>query len=76
MRAAQEQPLAIELEGPVFDPFAQHLGGPARQPHLLLAGLAFGEQWYLDCWQKVPDPTDPEVQRNIGITQPLLWSKF
>lgn len=21
------------------------------------------------------DPTDPEVQRNIGITQPVLWHK-
>ena len=49
-------------------------GWPARQPHLLFAGLAFGEQKYLDLWQKLPaDPANPEVQRNIGITQPLLW---
>ncbi len=28
----------------------------------------------LALWQKLPpDPTDPEVQRNIAITQPLLW---
>ena len=51
-------------------------GWPARQPHLLFAGLAFGEPKYLDLWQKLPaDPTNPEVQRNIGITQPLLWLK-
>ena len=51
-------------------------GWPARQPHLLFAGLALGEQKYLDLWQKLPaDPTNPEVQRNIGITQPLLWLK-
>ena len=51
-------------------------GWPARQPHLLFAGLALGEQQYLDLWKKLPaDPTDPEVQRNIGITQPILWVK-
>ena len=51
-------------------------GWPARQPHLLFAGLALGEQSYLDLWKKLPaDPTDPEVQRNIGITQPVLWVK-
>ena len=49
-------------------------GWPARQPHLLFAGLALGEQSYLDLWRKLPaDPTDAEVQRNIGITQPVLW---
>ena len=51
-------------------------GWPARQPGLLFAGLALGEKPYLDLWQKLPaDPTDPEVQRNIAITQPLLWLK-
>ena len=49
-------------------------GWPARQPNLLFGGLMLGEQKYLDLWQKLPaDPTDPEVQRNIGITQPLVW---
>jgi arylsulfatase A-like enzyme len=47
---------------------------PARQAGLLFAGLALGEQAYLDLWQKLrPDPADPEVRRNIAITQPLLW---
>lgn len=51
-------------------------GWPARQPNLVFGGLMLGEQKYLDLWQKLPaDPTDPEVQRNIGITQPLLWIK-
>jgi alpha-galactosidase len=49
-------------------------GWPARQPSLLFAGLAFGEQAYLDLWQKLPaDPANAEVRRNIAITQPLLW---
>jgi beta-galactosidase len=47
---------------------------PTRQPHLLFAGQMLGEQRYLDLWQKLPtDPADPEVQRNLGLTQPLLW---
>ncbi len=51
-------------------------GWPARQPCLLFAGLAFGRQDFLDLWQKLPaDPADPEVRRNIAITQPLLWLK-
>jgi hypothetical protein len=49
-------------------------GWPSRQPSLLFAGLAFGDQRYLDLWKKLrPDPTDQEVQRNIAITQPILW---
>ncbi len=49
-------------------------GWPARQPALIFAAMAFGENDYLALWQKLPaDPTDPEVQRNIGITQPILW---
>ena len=51
-------------------------GWPARQPALLFGGIAFGEQRYLDLWRRLPaDPADPEVQRNIGITQPVLWVK-
>ncbi|NBS91198.1 alginate lyase, partial [bacterium] len=39
-------------------------------------GVALGEQRYLDLWKRLPaDPTDAEVQRNIAITQPLLWMK-
>ena len=49
-------------------------GWPARQPSLLFAGRQFGETAYLDLWKKLPsDPSDPEVQRNIGVTQPVLW---
>jgi hypothetical protein len=51
-------------------------GWPARQPALLFAGLALGAKPYLDLWQKLPpDPADPEIQRNIAITQPLIWLK-
>ena len=47
---------------------------PARPPGLLFAGLALGEKPWLELWEKLPpDPADPEVQRNIAITQPVLW---
>lgn len=50
-------------------------GWPAREPSLLFAGLLLREQKYLDLWKRLPaDPADPEVRRNIAITQPLLWS--
>lgn len=49
-------------------------GWPARQPALLFAGLALDEPHYLDLWKRLrPDPADPEIRRNIAITQPLLW---
>ena len=49
-------------------------GWPARQPNLLFAGLAFGDEKYLDLWKKLPaDATNEEVRRNIAITQPILW---
>ena len=47
---------------------------PARQPCLLFAGLAFGQQEYLDLWRRLPaDPDDAELRRNLAITQPILW---
>ncbi len=56
-------------------PDVEHWDGwPVRQPHLLFAGLAFREPAYLDLWKRLPaDPADPEVRRNVPITQPLLW---
>ena len=49
-------------------------GWPAREPCLLFAGLAFGDDRYLQLWKSLkPDPEDPEVRRNIAITQPVLW---
>jgi hypothetical protein len=51
-------------------------GWPTRQPCLLFAGLAFNEPKYLELWKKLPpDPKDDEVQRNVALTQPLLWLK-
>jgi hypothetical protein len=47
---------------------------PSRPSCLLFAGLAFGDQKYLDLWMLLkPDPTDEEVKRNLPITQPILW---
>jgi hypothetical protein len=49
-------------------------GWPARESSLLFAGLVLNEPEYLELWRKLPaDPTDPEVRRNMAITQPLLW---
>jgi beta-galactosidase len=49
---------------------------PSRQPSLLFAGIALGQQPYLDLWRNLPpDPANAEVRRNIAITQPLLWIK-
>jgi hypothetical protein len=51
-------------------------GWPAREPCLLFAGQALGEEKYIGLWKKLPaDPKDPEVRRNIAITQSLLWIK-
>jgi hypothetical protein len=49
-------------------------GWPAREPTLLFAGLAFGDQKYLELWNKLcADPNNDEVRRNLAITQPILW---
>jgi len=49
-------------------------GWPTRSPALLFAGLAYGEAGYIELWKRLPsDPADEEVQRNLSITQPLLW---
>jgi hypothetical protein len=49
---------------------------PVRQPCLLFAGTAFNEPKYIELWKKLPpDPIDEEVQRNVALTQPLLWMK-
>ena len=47
---------------------------PVRQPCLLFAGLAFGEQKYLDLWKSLNgSPANEEVVRNLPIRHPLLW---
>lgn len=52
-------------------------GWPVRQPCLLFAGLALQEKKYLELWSKLPpEPTDPEVRRNVAVTQPILWLKY
>jgi hypothetical protein len=47
---------------------------PARRPSLLFAGETLGRPEYIKVWQRLdPDPTVPEVIRNMPIRQPLLW---
>jgi hypothetical protein len=47
---------------------------PMRHPSLLFAGLAAGEQRYLDLWKTLPaDSNVEEVVRNFFVRQPLLW---
>jgi hypothetical protein len=36
--------------------------------------MALDDAACLDLWQRLPpDPLDAELQRNIPITQPILW---
>jgi hypothetical protein len=66
--------LADKSKWPLEPDIQSWEGWPARQPCLLFAGLAFNEPKYLNLWKRLePDPVDPEIQRNIAITQPLLW---
>ena len=68
--------LADKTKWPLKPDIQAWEGWPARPTNLVLGGLALGEKTYFDLWQTLPaDPTDPEVQRNIAITQPLLWLK-
>ncbi len=68
--------LTDKSKWPLVPDVAAWDGWPARQPALLFAGLAYREQPWLDLWKSLPpDPADPEVRRNIPITQPLLWVK-
>lgn len=47
---------------------------PMRQSSLLFAGLAYGNQSYIDLWKTLPaDSTVDEVIRNFFIRQPVLW---
>ena len=47
---------------------------PVRQPSLLFAGEALRKPEYLALWRRLnPDPTEPEIIRNMPIRQPLLW---
>ena len=51
-----------------------HEAWPMRHPSLLFAGLAAGEQKYLDLWRTLPaDSEVEEVIRNFFVRQPLLW---
>jgi beta-galactosidase len=58
-----------------FPPDIAHFEGwNVRQPALLFAGYRLGRPDYLALWRQLPaDSTDPEVRRNLAVTQPLLW---
>jgi hypothetical protein len=56
------------------DRIRPHVRSIAALVGLLFAGLALHEPAYLDLWKRLlADSTDPEVRRNVPITQPLLW---
>jgi hypothetical protein len=47
---------------------------PVRQPSLVFAGVAYGNEDCLKLWQTLnADPTVEEVIRNFPIRQPVLW---
>jgi len=49
---------------------------PMRQSALLFGGNVFARGDWLQLWSRLqPDSADDEVQRNIAITQPILWLK-
>ena len=49
---------------------------PMRQSALLFGGNAFSRSDLLQLWSRLqPDCADDEVQRNIALTQPILWLK-
>ena len=47
---------------------------PVRQPALLLGADRLGRPEYRALWERLtPDPANEEVQRNMAVTQPVLW---
>jgi hypothetical protein len=47
---------------------------PVRSPAWLFGGLALKQDKYLDLWKTLdPNPTNPEVIRNLPVRQPVLW---
>jgi hypothetical protein len=47
---------------------------PVRSPAWLFGGFAYNENKYIDLWKTLdPNPTVPEVLRNLPLRQPVLW---
>jgi hypothetical protein len=47
---------------------------PVRQPCLLFSYAEFGDGKFFNLWKKLDaDPADPEIRRNMAVTEPLLW---
>lgn len=50
---------------------------PVRQPSLIFAAEAYGNNRYLVAWERLdPDPDEYEVLRNLPVRHPLLWLPF
>jgi hypothetical protein len=49
---------------------------PVRSPAWLFGGFAYNEQKYIDLWTTLdPNPTVPEILRNLPLRQPVLWAE-
>lgn len=47
---------------------------PVRQSSLLFAGIAYGNNDYINTYLKLPtNPTHPEVIRNLPVRHPIIW---
>jgi hypothetical protein len=47
---------------------------PIAQPSLLFAGIYYKDQSYYDLWKSLNhEITNPEVERNCPIRNPLIW---
>ncbi len=70
-------PYLAERDAWPFAPDIEHFESwPIRQPALLLGGYRVGRADWLATWRRLPaDSDDPEVRRNMAVTQPLLWLK-
>ena len=69
--------LADKDRWPYAKDIAHFENWPVRGPTLLFAGLRLHDRDAFKLWTKLePDPRDAEVQRNLAMTQPLLWLKI
>lgn len=47
---------------------------PVAQPALVFAAKAYNEEAYFDLWKSLDlNPTEPEVERNLPVRNPLIW---
>jgi hypothetical protein len=47
---------------------------PVRSAAWLFGAFAYNESKYIDLWKTLdPNPTVPEILRNLPLRQPVLW---